>query len=97
MLLTTNEERVLSNPQSEVPELQPCNHEEADYRMMMHAIHALHGYYEKTMILALDTDVLVLAIAIASILPGCELWRAFGHGSNFRYISAYGIANQLGT
>ena len=60
-------------------------------------MHALHGDYKKAMILASDIEVHVLAIATASILPGCELWLAFGHGSNFRYISAYGIANQLGT
>ena len=62
-------------------------------------MHALHGDYKKAMILASDIEVhvLLLAIATASILPGCELWLAFGHGSNFRYISAHGIADKLGT
>lgn len=49
------------------------------------------------MILVTDTDVVVLTIATASVLPGCELWVAFGHGSQFRYISAHDIADQLST
>lgn len=97
LLLTTDEERVLSNPPSELSQLHPCNHEEADYRMMLHAVHALQRDYAKVMILVTDTDVVVLTIATASVLPGCELWVAFGHGSNFRYISAHDIADQLGT
>ncbi len=33
-----------------------------------------------------DIDVLVLAVAVASVLDGCELWLAFGHGVKFRNI-----------
>ena len=36
------------------------------------------------MIHATDTDVVVLAIAVSSVLHGCEIWVAFGHGSTIR-------------
>ena len=48
------------------------------------------------MVVATDTDVLVLAIAMSVELPGVELWLAFGHGKNFRYIPAHQIAYNLG-
>ncbi len=45
---------------------------------------------------ATDTDVLVLAIATASMLEESEIWLAFGHAKNFRYIAAHSIAAVLG-
>lgn len=48
------------------------------------------------MIHATDTDVLVIAIATASHLSNAEIWLAFGHADNFRYISAHIIAERLG-
>ena len=48
------------------------------------------------MVHATDTDVLVLAIATASVLEGSEIWLAFGHAKNFRYIAAHSIATVLG-
>ena len=37
-----------------------------------------------------------MAIATARALEGCEIWLAFGHGKNFRYIAANTIAAELG-
>ena len=71
--------------------------EEADHRIMLHCAHAYqHGIMKKIMVHATDTDVLVLAIATASVLEGCEIWLAFGHNKNFRYIAAHTIAAELG-
>ena len=61
-------------------------------------LHAAHGYscgMNKILIQAKDTDVLVLAIFVASAYTQKEMWLAFGHGNSFRYISAHGIAQQL--
>jgi len=77
-------------------DLEPCNHEEADYRMMLHAAHALKNGYRNVCIIATDTDVVVLAIALASLYMDCCVWIAFGHAKHFRYISAHTIAAQLG-
>ena len=48
------------------------------------------------MIIATDTDVVVLAIFTAIKLPDCKLFLAFGHGKDFRYISCHEIASTLG-
>ena len=29
---------------------------------------------------------MVIAVAVASVLPECEIWVAFGHGNKLRYI-----------
>ena len=96
ILLTTNEEHVLSPSPVDLTHLQPCTQEEADYRMMLHMTDAYHHGQRKIMIHATDTDVLVLAIATASSLNDCEIWLAFGHGKNFRYIAVHDIAAHLG-
>jgi len=47
------------------------------------------------MLNATDTDVLVVAIATASALEGCEIWLAFGRNKHFRYIVAHMIAAEF--
>ena len=69
VLLTTYEDHVLSPSAVDLSHLQPCTHEEADYRMMLHMMDAQQQGSRKIMIHATDTDVLVLAIATASSLP----------------------------
>ena len=67
-----------------------CSHEEADTRLLFHG-------YRKLMVYATDTDVVVIAIAVASVLENCEIWVAFGHGSKVRYIPCHQIAVNLGS
>ena len=96
VLLTTYEENALSNIDSDVSQLAPCTHDEADGRMLLHAYHAYQHGHRRILIQATDTDVVVLAIRTASVLEGCELWVAFGHGKTFRYIAAHSMATKLG-
>ena len=49
-----------------------CSHEEADTRLLFHAFHAYNQGYRKLMVCATDTDVVVIAIAVASVLDNCE-------------------------
>ena len=51
---------------------------------------------KKIMLHVTDTDVLVFAIATASVLEGCEVWLAFDHNKHFRYIAAHMITAKLG-
>ena len=49
------------------------------------------------MIKTVDTDVVVVAVAVAQDLqPEDELWLAFGTGKGFRYLAANAIAAGLG-
>ena len=96
ILVTTKGENVVSVDKLDLSDLRPCTHEEADYRIMLHCAHAYKQGLKKIMVHATDTDVLVLAIATAKVLEGCEIWLAFGNGNNFRYIAAHTIAVVLG-
>ena len=95
VVLTTCQEDVISNPESDVSQIAPCAQEEADGRMLPHAAHAHGQGHCRIMIQATDTDVVVLAITTANKIQDGELWIAFGHGKTFRYVSAHAIAAQL--
>jgi hypothetical protein len=82
--------------------LSPCTHEEADTRMLLHAADAVQQGDRKILLRTVDTDVLVLAVAVfhhlSSMRPEeqLEVWVAFGTGINLRYIPAHSIACNLG-
>ena len=76
--------------------LAPCSHEEADSRMMIHALDAsLHGY-RRVKIRSNDTDIVVLVVSIAPTLQLDELWISFGSSKQVRYLPAHTIATSLG-
>ncbi|KAG7178072.1 hypothetical protein Hamer_G003830 [Homarus americanus] len=87
----------LFHPGTTLPNLAPCNHEEADTRMMVHAADALECGHWRILIRTVDTDVVILAVALANerseVLD--ELWLIFGTGKNRRYIAAHQIAKAL--
>ena len=60
-------ENVLGSPApgadgSEYP-LRPCNHEEFDTRVMLHAANAVSHGYKRILIIANLTDIIVLGIS----------------------------------
>ena len=97
-LVVTSDMEVLSKPPlPDRSSIAPCTHEEADSRMLLHVAHAARNGHHKIMIQTVDTDVVVLAVAVAQTLqPEDELWLAFGTGKNFRYLAAHEIAAGLG-
>ena len=96
VVVTTCGEEVLSSSAIDLSQLQPCSHEEADYRMMLHVHHGFQQQHRRVMVHATDTDVVILCISTASVLSGCEVWVAFGHGKHLRYIRTHAIADKLG-
>ena len=67
--------------------LQPCSREEADIRILLHVKDAMNSGYKDAIIRAVDTDVVVLAVAYFQDLENIgNLWIAFGTGKDFRYI-----------
>ena len=92
-LLTTYNEDVISALPFDKKGLLPCNHEEADTRMLLHAAHASRQGHSKIMIRTVDTDVVVLAIANFYKISVSELWIAFGTGKQLRYIPVHTIAH----
>ena len=75
----------------------PCTHEEADTRLLLHALDASAEGHKKVMLRTVETDVVVLSIAMVSEIDPDSFWIAFGVGKNLRYISAKNIAANLET
>ncbi|KAG7161153.1 hypothetical protein Hamer_G031327, partial [Homarus americanus] len=91
-LVVTDKTQVLTvPPRKDTANLAPCNHEEADTRMMEYG-------NRRILIRTVDTDVDILAVALenerSEVLD--ELWLTFGTGKNRHCITAHQIAKALG-
>ena len=96
LLLTTKAESVLSNRHIDITNPAPCQHEEADTRLMLHLNHAAQNGHRKAYIRTVDTDVVALAMAHFNQLDLTELWVGLGTGKHFREISIHVMCEQLG-
>ncbi|KAK3737278.1 hypothetical protein QZH41_007347 [Actinostola sp. cb2023] len=100
-VITTHDDQVLCNPaRDDISSMAPCTHEEADTRMLLHAADAVQQGHHKILIRTVDTDVLVLAVAIVQHLQQqeqrLELWLAFGTGLHLHYLAVHEISRSLG-
>lgn len=80
----------------DISTLAPCSHEEADTGMMVHAAQAIKCGYEKIIIRTVDSDVVILCIALYHKLKIEELWIDFGVGNSQRLVAIHDVAQQLG-
>lgn len=76
----------------EVPELA-CNHEEADTRMLYHALNA--SQHANVVIRSPDTDVFILLLYFNSRIP-CRLFFETGVKDHARILDINNISHQLG-
>ena len=93
-LIVTDSANVLCLPTRDTSNIAPCNHEEADSRIMVHVSDAVMQGFHKILVRTVDTDVVVLAVAVVQQLAQrqqIELWIAFGCGKDFKYIPAHEI------
>jgi hypothetical protein len=61
-IIATSAEHVLSNSNSCVATLEPCNHEEADTRLLLHVLDASKNDNRKITTVTVDTDVVIIAL-----------------------------------
>ena len=94
-VISTYDGDVISSVPVDKDGLAPCNHEEADTRILLHVKHAISKGYNKIMIRTVDTDVVVLAVAHVRMLDVQELWVSFGVGKHHRYLPAHSMASSL--
>ena len=98
-IISTYARGVLTSlPRDDTSSLAPSSHEEADTRMFIHAADAIQSGFTKIIVRSVDTDVLVLAVALVQKLQALasesiQLWVAFGTGEHLRYLAAHEIAN----
>jgi hypothetical protein len=98
VLISTKDQLIVTNDQNALNDLeylQPCTHEEADTRLLLHVAHCAKQGLRKVAILTVDTDVVVLAVAHFHAIPVDELWVSFGVGNHFRHFAIHAIANNL--
>ncbi|KAK3716735.1 hypothetical protein QZH41_006309 [Actinostola sp. cb2023] len=76
--ITSGESIAVNQPQHQ---MQACNHEEADTRLLVHVRDAVERGAKNVMIRTVDTDVVVIAVAELSALreiePDLNIWIAF--------------------
>jgi len=93
---TSGEQVLCAPPRIANTIIEPCTHEEADTRMVLHLYDAALSGHRSIMITASDTDVLVIILSNFHRIPGSEIWMLFGVGKHQRYIAVHEIANSLG-
>jgi len=65
--------------------------------MMLHAVHDAHAGHSKITIRTVDTDVVVLAVALACTLDEeDEVWVSFDMGKAFRFLAVHEMIRTLG-
>ena len=63
-------------------ELAPCNYEESDTRVFLH----YNQGYRRIIVIATDSDVVVLCISFMSYFPDSEIWIDYERGKHQRDI-----------
>ena len=99
VVISTLDENVLGSPmpgadESEYP-VRPCNHEEFDTRVVLHAANALSHGYKRILIIANDIDIIVLGISFFGDIGADKLWVKFGIGNKLRNISTHDICSTM--
>lgn len=96
LLISTNMQNVFSNKQQDISGLQPCNHTEADTRILLHLAHAASQGHQIALVRTVDSDVVILAIHLFASLGLSELWVCLGSGKKIRDIPIHLLSAQLG-
>lgn len=88
---------VCSSSNADLSYISPCNHEEADSRLILHTADAAKKGLKTCMIRTPDSDVLVLAVAYARKVNLESLWVSIGSGKHHQLVNATALSEFLGT
>ena len=95
-IFATVEEKVISNTHMDKSNIEPCNHEEADTRLLLHVLDGAKSGIKKISIVTVDTDVVVIALRHFTSLDIDELWVEFGVGKFRRFFPIHKYADMMG-
>ena len=87
---------MISNNQQDIPGLQPCNHTEADIKLLLHLADAANQGHQIALVHTVDSDVVILALCWFVSLDLSELWVCLGSGKKIRDILIHTLSAQLG-
>ena len=90
----TKEQVAGSNHTVNLAGLAPCSHEEADTRIFVHTRHATEAGSKVIMVIASDTDVVVISVNMLHVLQELglqELRVAFDQGQKMRWIPVHDL------
>jgi hypothetical protein len=80
--------------------MPPCDHEEADTRLLIHLQDVLQNGCTNCPVCTVDTDVVVVLIGkfylLTTICQNVNIWVAFGTGKNFTYYHINALYEDLG-
>lgn len=76
--------------------LQPCNHTEADTRILPHLAHAASQGHQIALVRTVDSDVVILSLHWFASLGLSQLWVCLGSGKKTRDIPIHTLSAQLG-
>ena len=82
---------------SQTSDLQPCTHEEADGRLLLHTMNASLNGHKRVTINTADTDVVIIAIHIFVKMNIDELWICFSTGKHKRFLPVHEYSLSLGS
>ena len=82
---TCGQNMLCSRVRQYISSLAPYTHEEADTRMLLHAVDSLNNGYRRIILRTVDTDVVVLAVSTVVSPEDTEIWVAFVTGKLLRY------------
>ena len=88
-IVATIGSKIVSNSSLEKLNIEPCNHEEADTRLLLHVLDGANSGIKKVSIITVDTDVVVIALRHFFTLNLEESWIEFGVNNiedTFRFI-----------
>ena len=96
-IVTTYDDAVITSSAAiSTNNLSPCNHEEDDYRALLHGFHMSQSGLQKVMISTTDTDVVAIAVSCFDSMMLEELWIKFGVGEKMRYLPIHEIVCSIG-
>ena len=95
MVTTYDTQVVCTNIAEDTSELEPCQHEKADSRLMIYVADCVKRGQKSVAMRTVDTDVVALSVAVAAELDIAQVWVAFGSGKAFRYIGVHLILQNI--
>ena len=73
-IVATIVSKIVFNSSLKKLNIEPCNHEEADTRLLLHVLDGANSGIKKVSIITVDTDVVVIALRHFFTLNLQELW-----------------------